>query len=165
VLLAWRGLAFIVARLPEFSFLRIRIKDECAVLLFRLRWRSPLRLCLDSCGAATFSRRLAVMQSSTRRVREAWLPNVPRTRSRAGALTLLMLSGRRRRQRLCPLLHADLGYDRTTPVRAIPCMKPHVAGRSAPNTLSRFAPESRRCPSGDRGHLTTPRTLDGWLSD
>jgi predicted permease len=117
VLLAWKGLAFIAARLPEFSFpAESVIKMNVPVLLFSVALAFTTAIVFGLWPALQLSRPevARLMQSSTRRVSGS----VRARRSHGAmvaaqvALTLLMLSAAGAAGKgFVRLLNTDLGYD------------------------------------------------------
>ncbi len=117
VLLAWKGLAFIAARLPEFSFpAESVIKMNVPVLLFSVVLAFTTAIVFGLWPALQLSRPeiARLMQSSTRRVSGS----VRARRSHGAmvaaqvALTLLMLTAAGAAGKgFVRLLHTDLGYD------------------------------------------------------
>ena len=117
VLLAWRGLAFIVARLPEDSFpAESVIKMNVPVLLFSVALAFITAIVFGLCPALQLSRPeiAQLMQGSSRRVSGS----VRARRSHGAmvgaqvALTLLMLTAAGAAGKgFLRLVHADLGYD------------------------------------------------------
>ncbi|OLB35115.1 MAG: ABC transporter permease [Acidobacteria bacterium 13_2_20CM_57_17] len=117
VLLAWRGLAFIVARLPEFSFpAESVIKMNVPVLLFSVALAFTTAIVFGLLPALQLSRPeiARLMQSSTRRVAGSVLAKRAHGTLVAAqvALTLLLLTAAGAAGKgFVRLLHADLGYD------------------------------------------------------
>jgi len=117
VLLAWKGLAFIAARLPEFSFpAESVIKMNVPVLLFSVALAFTTTIVFGLWPALQLSRPeiARLMQSSTRRVSGS----VRARRSHGAmvaaqvALTLLILTAAGAAGKgFVRLLHTDLGYD------------------------------------------------------
>jgi predicted permease len=117
VLLAWKGLAFIVARLPEFSFpAESVIKMNVPVLLFSVALAFATAIVFGLWPALQLSRPeiARLMQSSTRRVSGS----IRARRSHGAmvaaqvALTLLMLTAAGAAGKgFVRLLNTDLGYD------------------------------------------------------
>jgi predicted permease len=117
VLLAWKGLAFIAARLPEFSFpAESVIKMNVPVLLFSVALAFTTAIVFGLWPALQLSRPeiARLMQSSTRRVSGS----VRARRSHGAmvaaqvALTLLMLTAASAAGKgFLRLVNTDLGYD------------------------------------------------------
>jgi len=117
VLLAWKGLAFIAARLPEFSFpAESVIKMNVPVLLFSVALAFTTAIVFGLWPALQLSRPeiARLMQSSTRRVSGS----VHARRSHGAmvaaqvALTLLMLTAASAAGKgFLRLVNTDLGYD------------------------------------------------------
>src|SRR6266481_3000716 len=117
ILVAWKGLAFIVARLPEFSFpAESVIKMNVPVLLFSVALAFATAIVFGLWPALQLSRPeiARLMQTSSRRV----AGSVGARRSHGAmvgaqvALTLLMLTAAGAAGKgFLRLVHADLGYD------------------------------------------------------